>query len=527
MEDPFLGPFDGPLEVRGEHFVLSVVPSGQLGAPEAGIEILLEDVNTADQWAAEFTAGYIEELTTKTGSFKSFPVFLRMLYNALGLYHTTISHDEGGGVTLDLLSPEDLEMLRRRRTGGRGKPVHNSSAASATAPAQQQRRYLIVTYTSDYDRVHYPLPLSYYGQPDPAALRRQIRDLQDMHGTQGVTNDQRTQTQLEKLRADNQRLHARVESLQAELKTELGDSAAHKSASTERLRMRIQNLEVELRTERMRHKKTLSAAKVEREKLMRKIEELRASERDLRAELRSRTRSTRTGARASPGPYSRYASGTPPRSSGYGTSRSVNNSYTSTARSGQSTPQRSGRNASAGYSSSYGSSVGATMTKRAVSASPGRRQSSGFKRFDPTAWAEEAKMKRELARQRVAERSRPPSASSMNRSYGSSRGPSPVPRRTTSLPSSASYNRTGRPPSASSTPPRGSTRGQYQNRALNRSVEEKRSKARQASPIPPRTEPASAGLQGTAERVFQDVTMEMSEIDKRLDALSAYLKRQR
>lgn len=39
------------------------------------------------------------------------------------------------------------------------------------------RRYLILTYAVEFDRVHYPLPLSYVDEPPAHALRATIRRL--------------------------------------------------------------------------------------------------------------------------------------------------------------------------------------------------------------------------------------------------------------------------------------------------------------------------------------------------------------
>ena len=36
------------------------------------------------------------------------------------------------------------------------------------------KRYLILTYAAEFDRVHYPLPLMYEEYPDPEDLKRTI-----------------------------------------------------------------------------------------------------------------------------------------------------------------------------------------------------------------------------------------------------------------------------------------------------------------------------------------------------------------
>lgn len=39
------------------------------------------------------------------------------------------------------------------------------------------KRYLILTYNAEYDRIYYPLSLPYCGKPDPVVLMQQVRQL--------------------------------------------------------------------------------------------------------------------------------------------------------------------------------------------------------------------------------------------------------------------------------------------------------------------------------------------------------------
>ncbi|CAG2064132.1 unnamed protein product [Timema podura] len=82
-------------------------------------------------------------------------------------------------VTLDLLTFDDLELLRSKRT-----ILRNSSCsiqANHIAP-NSNRRYLILTYTVEFDRIHYPLPMEYCGPPDPQILQATIRRLESEMG---------------------------------------------------------------------------------------------------------------------------------------------------------------------------------------------------------------------------------------------------------------------------------------------------------------------------------------------------------
>ena len=42
-----------------------------------------EEKNTGDVWRGAFTAKYVEEITKKTGNFKKFNVFIKMILEAL------------------------------------------------------------------------------------------------------------------------------------------------------------------------------------------------------------------------------------------------------------------------------------------------------------------------------------------------------------------------------------------------------------------------------------------------------------
>jgi coiled-coil domain-containing protein 61 len=111
----------------------------------------------------------VEDITSKTGNFKKFAVFVRMLHSAV--------LQQSDAVYVDLLTYQDLELLKLRKAAA-------AAGAAAAGTTQQQRqlpvnnkRYLILTYASEFDRVHYPLPLLHEGQPDPQRLRGVIQQL--------------------------------------------------------------------------------------------------------------------------------------------------------------------------------------------------------------------------------------------------------------------------------------------------------------------------------------------------------------
>ena len=63
-----------------------------------------------------------------------------------------------------------MEALRKKRQGG-------TIAHQPTSVQLANKRYLILTYNAEYDRIYYPLALPYCGKPDPVVLMQQIRQL--------------------------------------------------------------------------------------------------------------------------------------------------------------------------------------------------------------------------------------------------------------------------------------------------------------------------------------------------------------
>jgi coiled-coil domain-containing protein 61 len=103
---------------------------------------------------------------------------------------------QSDAVYVDLLTYQDLELLKSRKAAA-------AAGAAAAAPAPQQRqlpannkRYLILTYASEFDRVHYPLPLLHEGQPDPQRLRGVIQQLRQQLEDVLVGQQQQSRQQL-------------------------------------------------------------------------------------------------------------------------------------------------------------------------------------------------------------------------------------------------------------------------------------------------------------------------------------------
>jgi coiled-coil domain-containing protein 61 len=108
----------------------------------------------------------VEEITQKAGNYKTFEIFIKMLNSAIS--------KESESVFIDLLTYSDLEQLKARKSS-QASQVTNS----VTLNKSQNKRYIILTYSSEFDRVHYPLPLCYEETPNPEALLKTIRRLRN------------------------------------------------------------------------------------------------------------------------------------------------------------------------------------------------------------------------------------------------------------------------------------------------------------------------------------------------------------
>ncbi|CAN0539145.1 unnamed protein product, partial [Ectocarpus sp. 12 AP-2014] len=171
----------------------SVVAAAAAAVAGSMLRVEVETEDGKSRWCGEFPARYVEGITQKTGSAKKFPVFVKMLLAALG-------HDSSssGSVFVDLLTYADLELLKARRVGSSTNNQQQAAGVSgsegganrATATTGttngggggsgvNNKRYLILTYAAEYDRVHYPLPLAFVDSPQRQQLERTIDRLRE------------------------------------------------------------------------------------------------------------------------------------------------------------------------------------------------------------------------------------------------------------------------------------------------------------------------------------------------------------
>lgn len=136
-----------------------------LSSSEINLTISLEQANEPMYWNGIFDARYLEEITNKAGSFKSFEVFIKMLMSGLS--------KESENVLVDLLSYKDLENMRNKKSNNSS----NVSDSQNTDLSIINKKYLIISYTNEFEKVHFPLPISYLIQPEISYTLRTIERL--------------------------------------------------------------------------------------------------------------------------------------------------------------------------------------------------------------------------------------------------------------------------------------------------------------------------------------------------------------
>ena len=121
--------------------------------------VTAERLSDSRAWAASFDAGTLEALTAAAGARRSFKEVARLVRAAL-------LASASSGASCDLLSSEDI--------GGGAEKKKPSPSSSSTFPsltaANHNKRYLVVSLSTEFDSAVYPLPL--LAEPDAAAAAR-------------------------------------------------------------------------------------------------------------------------------------------------------------------------------------------------------------------------------------------------------------------------------------------------------------------------------------------------------------------
>ncbi|XP_063058827.1 centrosomal protein CCDC61 [Engraulis encrasicolus] len=269
---------EGGLVVQEDMKFRGAEVSVKMELEESLLTVEISDVLTADQWRGEFDAAYIEDLTRKTGNFKQFPIFCSMLESAVS--------KKSESVTLDLLTYADLELLRNRKAGVVSRPRGQQQSSGLSA-----KRYLILIYTVEFDRIHYPLPLPYMGKPNPAALQKEIRSLRaELNALYNRGDARPSDYETRRLRAELALVREEKDALAKALeRLQVVGSSSTPGGGARGMRDVVRNLEEQLLRERAKSQRSASKRGQEQRVLVDQLEELRASERSLRIRVKSLT----------------------------------------------------------------------------------------------------------------------------------------------------------------------------------------------------------------------------------------------
>eukprot|EP00892_Ulva_mutabilis_P001572 jgi/Ulvmu1/11415/UM075_0077.1 len=396
------------------------------------LRVEVEQMSNASIWKGTFTKQYITEITSKTGNFKSYSVFVTMLASAL--------RRTSDSVCVDLLTYSDLEVLKAKRLRRSGHEV--PMPASYTT---NNKRYLILTYQGEFDKVHYPLPLQFEEHPDPGELKKTIIQLRDQlsQSQTSATDTTELLEEVHQLRADNDDLHRQLaEAADDQARGTSDINAMAEDAYQEAQELRRENsslqetleaLQEQLRDLRLSHRRELrlksreaAAAHDELQAARAKVRELNVKLRHVQAELDSlnSAAANRGRARAAPlygGPTRNRSGGARARDSGPPRPRSMSPYVRADA-----TPPRppkyqrsrpiSGRSSAASDTSRASTSSRPRSTvSRAASAPalPGR--------FDPTAYVRQKRAKEAMGSASARATFSPSSANPRTSSRGRAR----------------------------------------------------------------------------------------------------------
>lgn len=71
-------------------------------------------------------------------------------------------------IFIDFLTARDILMLKTKRSNG-------APPSTAVPASQNTKRYVILTYKTEFEKVHFPLVLNWIVQPDPESLKRTFK----------------------------------------------------------------------------------------------------------------------------------------------------------------------------------------------------------------------------------------------------------------------------------------------------------------------------------------------------------------
>ena len=162
-------------------------------------DLQLIDEDTQHQWKNKFSAQYIEDITKKLENHKKFAIFVKMLISGI--------EGESKSVMVDILSEKEIALLKtKRKTNTSTSSLEQSMRSEDARKKNPGKRYIIVTYIVEFDKVHYPLPLFFEEKQDVEFQVKTITELRselDMYKKNSVVNTSHMTGDISSMRKTN------------------------------------------------------------------------------------------------------------------------------------------------------------------------------------------------------------------------------------------------------------------------------------------------------------------------------------
>jgi hypothetical protein len=189
-----------------------------LTSTDDSMKIQLETVNESLYWKGEFEAKYIEETTNKAGSYKTFPVFLKMFMSALSR--------ESESVFIDLMHYKQLEQVKMKKMqqnsmnmSGNVNMNESMTSRASEDPTKINKMYLIMTYNSEFEKVHYPFPLQFLIQPETDMMLRTIERMRKINiSNKNNSSSTINYKDIEEIKTENFNLKNKIKLLEGQRK---------------------------------------------------------------------------------------------------------------------------------------------------------------------------------------------------------------------------------------------------------------------------------------------------------------------
>ena len=175
---------------------------------EDSLEITIENSLETKYWTGSFEAKYIEELSMKAKCYKAFPVFIKMLLNALS--------KDSDSLKIELLGGESIEQMKANKNDS----LNSSNISSSNSDKSRlTRKYLVIEYHTEFEQVKYPLLLNLLNNPSHDLVKRTISRLRKRHDssdTDKINNNHNyiNYKEYDEVKKENMQLKSKVKYLE-------------------------------------------------------------------------------------------------------------------------------------------------------------------------------------------------------------------------------------------------------------------------------------------------------------------------